>query len=56
MSTLTYAAPIGIAEELLVGAIVLAPLGTRQITGYVLGKASTQKAAAQATVPGAPTG
>lgn len=48
-STLTYAAPIGIAEELLVGAIVLAPLGNRQITGYVLGEASTQRADAQAT-------
>ena len=46
-STLSYSAPQGFTRRLLPGAIVLAPLGSRQVTGYVLGSAQEPEADAQ---------
>lgn len=40
-TTLTYSQPAGRAHAIPAGCCVLVPLGNRQVTGYVLGKASS---------------
>ncbi len=48
-ATLSYAEPVGFARQLPPGAIVLAPLAGRQVTGYILGAAQTPPPDADAT-------
>ncbi len=43
-STLSYTQPLGFTRQLPTGTIVLAPLGGRQVTGYVLGMAQEPEA------------
>ena len=49
LTTLTYAAPVGGTQQLPAGAIVLAPLGSRQVTGYILGPAQAPETDAEAS-------